>query len=289
VTLYAAAPAAAQLKLPAPRGYVNDFADIIPAEQEAKIDALAREVQAKSGGEIVVVTLPTTEGRPASEVALQIGREWRIGKKGEAGDEARNTGVVILVSVKERDWRIETGLGTNTFITAAEAGRIGRDLMVPAFQSGDFGEGNFRGVGALAQQYAGHFNFQLTGEVPAAAQQRPSGGRQSGRGLIVWVVIAMIVISFLSNRRGGGGKGGGGGGGGGQGGHRGGFPVIIPFPLGGGRGGWGGGGFGGGGFGGGGGLPASAHWRARGEMSRSFAASTARITTSRLMFDTPSL
>ena len=102
------APAAGQLQLPRPVGYVNDFADVIPAEQEAQITRIIDEVRAKSGGEIVVVTLPSLERRPASEVALQIGREWRIGQKGEPGDSARNTGAVVLVAPTDREWRIES-------------------------------------------------------------------------------------------------------------------------------------------------------------------------------------
>ena len=65
----------------------------------------------KSGGEIVVVTLPSLEGRGRDEVALQIGREWKMGQKGGPTDRNRNTGVVVLVSMQDRKWRIETGTG----------------------------------------------------------------------------------------------------------------------------------------------------------------------------------
>src|SRR5690606_40078525 len=82
----------AQLRLPAPVGYVNDFADVIPPDTERRIERISREVQSKSGGEIVVVTLRSLEGRTRDEVALQIGREWGIGRRGEPGDPARNTG-----------------------------------------------------------------------------------------------------------------------------------------------------------------------------------------------------
>ncbi|CAA9326168.1 MAG: hypothetical protein AVDCRST_MAG89-1908, partial [uncultured Gemmatimonadetes bacterium] len=163
-------PAAAQLQLPRPVGYVNDFANAIPAQDEARIAAVIDEVRARSGGEIVVVTLPSLQGRTAAEVGLQIGREWRIGAKGEPGDRGRNTGAVVLVSIQDRKWRVETGLTTNTFITAAEAGRIGRDLMVPQLQAGNVGEGILLAVRGVAQEYAEEFNFQLTGGAPPAPQ-----------------------------------------------------------------------------------------------------------------------
>src|SRR5690606_8433147 len=129
-------PASAQggLQLPEPVGYVTEFANIIDPERERQIEAVIQEVRAKSGGEMVVVTLPSLQGRTADEGALQLGRQWGVGRAGEPGDPARNTGLIVLVAPQERRWKIEVGLGTNTFITAAEAGRVGRDEMVPAFQ-----------------------------------------------------------------------------------------------------------------------------------------------------------
>ena len=66
------------LQIPAPRGYVNDFANVISADNAARMERIIDDVRAKSGGEIVVVTLPDLGGRPIEEVALRIGREWQV-------------------------------------------------------------------------------------------------------------------------------------------------------------------------------------------------------------------
>ncbi|MDQ3555517.1 MAG: TPM domain-containing protein, partial [Gemmatimonadota bacterium] len=207
--LLGAGAAAAQIRLPGPVGYVNDFAGVIRPERAAEIERVIDEVRAKSGGEIVVVTLPSLEGRTRDEVALQIGREWRVGAAGEVGERGRNSGAVVLVVPTERQLKIELGYGANTFITAAEAGRV-RDLMTPAFQEGDFGTGILLGVGALAQEYAREFGFQLTGNVPALPEQRTQRGRGGGGGTLL-LVIAILIFFALANR---GGRGGGGGRGG---------------------------------------------------------------------------
>ena len=55
---------AQQLQIPQPIGYVNDFAHIIPDANQATMQAIIADVRAKSGGEIVVVTLPDLGGRP---------------------------------------------------------------------------------------------------------------------------------------------------------------------------------------------------------------------------------
>src|SRR5688500_3029601 len=94
-------PARAQIQLPRPTGFINDLANVIPPEAEAEILRIIEEVRQKSGGEIAVVTLPSLEGGTRDEVALQILREWGVGRSGQAGDRARNSGVVVLVVPKE--------------------------------------------------------------------------------------------------------------------------------------------------------------------------------------------
>src|SRR5207247_5858869 len=85
----------AQVQVPPPRGYVNDFAGVLDAASVSHMEAVIAEVRAKSRGEIAVVTLPDIGDRAASDVALQIGRQWGVGAKGEAGDPAKNVGVVV--------------------------------------------------------------------------------------------------------------------------------------------------------------------------------------------------
>jgi uncharacterized protein len=261
--LLAGGAGAQPLQIPRPTGYVNDFANIIDAESEAAITRIADEVRLKSGGEIVVVTLPSLQGRTRDEVGLQILREWGIGKRAQGvGDSTANTGTLLLVALRERQVRIELGYGTNAFITAAEAGRIRDEVILPAFRQGQFGPGIEAGVGAIAQQYAGRFGFQLTGVVPADQQQPATRTGRRGGGMSPGFIFMLLIFFFLFMR----GRGGGGGGGRRRRGYGG--PVIIPFPIGGGwggggfggGGGWGGGGFGGFGGGGGGGGGAGGEW-----------------------------
>jgi uncharacterized protein len=205
VLVFHGAPLAAQggLTIPPPVGYVNDFANVISAEDQQRMEQVMDEVRAKSGGEIVVVTLPSLEGRNRDEVALQIGRDWRVGQKGDPGDPTRNTGVVILVVPSEREYRIETGLGTMSFLTAAEAGRIGRDYLVPNFQQGNYGEGLYQAVAAIAQIYADQFGFELTGVV--APQPTGGQGREGPPSRVVIFILLLILLFMIAGRRGGGG------------------------------------------------------------------------------------
>src|SRR6476469_3347642 len=83
-------------QIPAPLGLVNDFAEVITPEAAQRMERIADDVRAKSRGEMAIVTLPDIGGRDVQEIALEIGRQWKIGKIGNPGDATRNAGAVIL-------------------------------------------------------------------------------------------------------------------------------------------------------------------------------------------------
>jgi len=206
------------------------------------MEAVIAEVREKTRGEIAVVTLADIGDRSASDVALQIGRQWGVGAKGDAGDRAKNAGVVVLL-VPRKDHKpgtgdvfISVGRGAEGFLTDARAGRI-RDAMLPALGAEDYGKGLALGVDLIAQAFAAEFGVTLTS--PEYAMPPPADDRKQVAIPAGWVIAILILLLIVSRGR----------------------LLWIPFWIlsqgrGGGGGGWsggrGGGGFGG--FGGGGGF-----------------------------------
>ena len=88
-------------QIPPPRGMVNDFANALPEASIARMERVVQDVRAKSSGEIAIVTLSDLGGRDPSDIALRIGREWKVGNMAAIGDRSRNAGVVILLVPKE--------------------------------------------------------------------------------------------------------------------------------------------------------------------------------------------
>jgi uncharacterized protein len=243
----------AQPALPAPTGYVNDFAGVLSQGARTQLESIARIVQGRSGGELAIVTLPDLAGRPVEETALRIGREWGVGARAEIGEARRNAGTVILLVPRETSsdgrgyCRIETGMGAEGFITDAEAGAICR-AATDRFRATDYSGGMLLVASRVAEAYAREFGFQLAdGELPVRRAPAPQGGP----GSLVGFMVLMLLLFWLSSR----GKGAGC------------LPLLIASTVpppgryrghhhGGFGGGFGGGGFGGGfgGFGGGGGF-----------------------------------
>jgi uncharacterized protein len=236
--------------IPPPRGMVNDFANVIPAAQAARIERLAQFVRDKSRGEITVVTLPDIGTRDVGEQALRIGREWKVGANSQIGDAARNAGTVILLVPKETSSdgsghiAITTGQGTEAFITDGTAGDIRREAS-PLLAQRRYGDGLELITQRVAERYAANFGFSLDSATTSFPPPRVSAPRERGGGGSRFISLLPIVFIVLLLLLGGLGRGGG---------SRGCLWFLLGQAMSGGgrRGGWGGGGFGGGGGGGGG-------------------------------------
>ncbi|HET6622139.1 MAG TPA: TPM domain-containing protein [Dongiaceae bacterium] len=236
------APARADtLPIPALTGRVVDQANILSGSDESRLDAKLQEFENKSSIQLVVVTLPSLEGRLIEDWGLALGRTWGIGQKG------KDNGALLVVAPNDRELRIEVGYGLEGTLPDATADSIIRNVIVPRFKAGDMAGGISDGVDAIIKVLSGSGEEFTPSKRQVVSQTVSQWTPVLFMGLFV---ILMIVAQFRRGRRGGGHyyrrRGGGwyyyGGGGFGGGGFR-----------------SGGGGFsgGGGGFGGGG---ASGRW-----------------------------
>jgi uncharacterized protein len=206
--------------LPAPTGYVNDFAGVLSPETVQGVDNLCAAVDRQAHAQIAVVTIKTLDGdQSIEEFATALEEKWKVGAKGT------DRGILMLLVMNPRRGRIEVGYGLEGILNDAKVGDIGRS-MVPAAQQGDYNRAVPLGVGQIARIIATDAGVTLT---------RPGGqyGRQPqpvpvhlsmwqvilAGGAILFVLFILIrtgnvgLIFFLLGSLMGGGRGGRGGGG----------------------------------------------------------------------------
>jgi uncharacterized protein len=222
-----------------PHNYVNDFAGVLDASTQARLNDLCQEVDQKAHAQITVVTVKSVDGDDVVTYAVALYQKWGVGKKGS------DRGVLILLATNDRKYWTAVGYGLEGILPDGRVGGFGRE-MVPILQSGNYGAAltllTTRVASVIAQDAGVTLDNQPRIAVP---RRQPAPG---GAGAVFLVIfILFIVFSILrAIFRGGGPRGGSG--------FWSGLLWGMLFSnLGGGRGGYGGGGFGGGGFGGGGG------------------------------------
>ncbi len=238
-----------------PQGYVNDFGGVIDAVSRQQITALCQELEQKAHAQIAVVTVRSLEGVPIEDFSVRLAQKWGVGYKKES------RGVLILLAVEDRKYRVEVGYDVEPILPDGKVGGFGRE-MVPLLRQGNYGAALLQLTSQMAQVIALDRGVDLT-NTPTPASRGDTGRHIPGSLLVVlafwliaWFLGVMRRLMFGTPRRGRRGYIGGpwwwgglGGGTWGSGGSSGGW--------GGGSGGGGFGGFGGGSFGGGG---ASGSW-----------------------------
>lgn len=130
------------LELPL-RGRVMDHANLLTSEAEGLLTEQLAQHEASTTNQVVVLTLFSLDGRSVEEVANVLFNRWGLGQDG------RDNGVLLLVAREDRELRIEVGLGLEGDLTDAEAGRIIRNVIVPAFRGDDYQGGILSGVSAI--------------------------------------------------------------------------------------------------------------------------------------------
>lgn len=258
---------------------VVDQANILNPQEKQRLEAQLRGIYQQGLAQAAVVIVPTTNGTPIFDYALQVAEKWQL------GDKDIDDGLLMVVAVNDRDMYVLTGYGLEGVLPDAAVNRIIREDITPLFKQNNYGGGILAGIDALKTrltadpevlaradaQAAERSTQQSSDEVPApiflfimamifgsfitkilgrvfgsilTAGGFFAGSLALGGGFFMTLIMAIFIWMFLISR-GGGGKGGGG-----KGGRRGGGMIFLPGM---GGGGFGGGGFGGGGFGGGGG------------------------------------
>jgi uncharacterized protein len=225
---------------PALTGRVVDDANVITPQARTSLEAKLRDLEDKSGIQLVVATVPSLDDQDVESYANGLFRAWKLGEK------QKNNGVLLLVAPHERRVRIEVGYGLEGTLTDAISKLIITNAIVPRFKANDYAGGIDRGVDDIIAV--------LTTD-SADWQKRPHlrvddqpGFVDAAVPLLVLIIFVILFLTMMHNARNSGGRIV----------RRGGNIIFVPWagPFGGGssRGDapWGGGDSGGGFSGGGG-------------------------------------
>lgn len=177
-----ATPVIAYYDLGSPEGYVNDYTNTLTYEQKDALESKVSTFEQESTNEIAVVIIDSMKGDYIENFAVKLFESWGIGK------EKEDNGVLILVSMSERQMRIEVGYGLEGSLTDAQASWIIKNVMVPNFKENKYYEGIDQSVDKIIAITKGEF------EVPEEDSISPLTVLVFIVILILGVAIAVIVL-----------------------------------------------------------------------------------------------
>lgn len=132
---------------PRPPRLVNDYLNILSAQQKSSLENKLVKFNNSSSTQIVIVIIGDLSGYDKAEFAYKIGEEWGVGQKG------KDNGIVILVKPTggqgQRKTYIAVGYGLEGIIPDAIAKRIVDHELLPNFKNNRFYDGLYAATDVL--------------------------------------------------------------------------------------------------------------------------------------------
>ena len=205
--------------MPAPTGYIDDYAGVLSTASKADMETTARELHDKTRAQIFLVTINALEGEPVETFANELFAKWKIGEK------KTDRGVLMLFAVRDRKRWIEIGYGLEGILNDAKVGDIGRD-MVPALHTKNYDEATKLGLSKICSVIALDSGVTLNSladsgqqtepspiQSPAVPQSSPGSSSTDIWGFLfplLWfgIIFLIVIRAIISRKRRGVGPGG---------------------------------------------------------------------------------
>ena len=118
---------------------IVDKAAVFGEDGTAKLAAAIGHLEAQTGGEMMVLTVPTIGMASIEDFGLETASKWKIGKAGE------DNGALLVLAINDHRSRLEIGYGWEGAVNDARAGDILREI-VPELQAEQYAEAAIKAV-----------------------------------------------------------------------------------------------------------------------------------------------
>jgi len=135
-----------KIAVPQLTGRINDTVNLLSRADQERLSDLLKAYEQETGHQIAVLIISTLGNEAIESYCLRTANTWHLGRK------HIDDGVVVCVAMKEKEVRIELGIGINRYISNADAQEIIDREMTPSFAKRDFAGGLERGLKKLMEE-----------------------------------------------------------------------------------------------------------------------------------------
>lgn len=162
-------------EVPELTGRVVDKAGLLSGEEKQKIEKAILSFEKKTAGQYAVCIVPDIHGETIETASIKIAERWKIGKKG------KDNGIIFLLAMRERQFRIEVGYGFEGKLNDAKAGDIGR-IAIPYFKKNRWPDGIVKIVNGCAAAVSG---------------EKTESENADGMPILVLILIGVIGVGLV--------------------------------------------------------------------------------------------
>ena len=178
------------VEVPALTGRVVDAAGVLsPADVDRVTAEITSLESATRGGQMAILTVPTTRGDSIEAFGLKVAGAWKIGRKGI------DDGAVLVIAVKDRRDRLEIGRGWEGPVNDARAGDILR-AMAPYLKACDYAGASILAV----RKVKGFVTGSDAGPLPAPGLEAGDTDWVSLLEMIgIWLGIGFLAFGAIAD------------------------------------------------------------------------------------------
>lgn len=189
--------------------YYLDEENLLDESTKENINKTNRQLEDKTGSQVIVMTLPNSQGLEGNYYGTEIFNSWKI------GDQKKDNGVLILLLMSDQEGQnqinIITGYGIEGRLNDGKIGRIIDTFMLDDLRDGNYSEALNEGFNAVVGEICAEYDIELEKDY-TGYQDELANSNDEGISLktILFMIIIFIIISNIINKnnyRGGGGGG----------------------------------------------------------------------------------
>lgn len=189
--------------------YYLDEENLLDESTKENINKTNRQLEDKTGSQVIVMTLPNPEGLEGNYYGTEIFNAWKI------GDQKKDNGVLILLLMSDQEGQnqinIITGYGIEGRLNDGKIGRIIDSFMLDDLRDGNYSKALNEGFNAVVGEICAEYDIELEKDY-TGYQDELANSNDGGISLktILFMIIIFIIISNIINKnnyRGGGGGG----------------------------------------------------------------------------------
>ena len=134
--------------LPKPIGLLNDFSYAFTPEQRNNLEDFLQEYEQKTTNQIAVVTIGSiVPYQNIEDFSTDLGNFWGVGMT------EKDNGLLIVMSMNDRNVNISTGTGTAKVISDEFLKKTIDNLMIPKFKEDKFYDGVKSGLDEIIKNW----------------------------------------------------------------------------------------------------------------------------------------
>ena len=182
---------ASNIVKPTKEFYVNDYANILSSETENYIMDKSVALNEVDGTQIVVVTVPDLDGNSLEDYAYELFKEFKI------GDKEKDNGLLLLLALEERQFRVEVGNGLEGILPDGKTGRFQDQYIIPYLKDDKWDEGIKNGYDAFYTEIVKLNNLDLSCDKPIVIKGENEIPFLNGFTIFISVLLGSFIGDFI--------------------------------------------------------------------------------------------